>query len=52
MYCAEGSSDFNRYINDLALKNGTTRKKEIDDYHQRIQELFEKNKKIIIPDTD
>ena len=52
MYGAEGSSYFNRYINDMVLKNGTTKEKEIEAYRQRIEELFEKNRTIKIPDLD
>ena len=52
MYGAEESSCFNRYIDELALRNGRTKDQEIEAYHQRIQELFEKNSNIRIPNSD
>jgi hypothetical protein len=36
----------------MVLKNGTTKEKEIEAYRQRIEELFEKNRTIKIPDLD
>ena len=52
MYGSEDSSYFNSYINDLVLANGTSKKQEIEAYHQRIQQLFNENRKIIIPETN
>lgn len=52
MYGAEESSDFNQYINNLVLKNGTNKQQEIDAYHQRIQQLFENYSNINISDSN
>ncbi|MBQ4442178.1 MAG: RHS repeat-associated core domain-containing protein, partial [Bacteroidales bacterium] len=52
MYGAEESSYFNQYIGELALRSGRTKDQEIEAYRQRIQEIFEKNSNIRIPNSD